>query len=104
MFLHLRYDEATDTINITADACPYRKQNSDYADYLLTAVYFESLKTEKWEIEAATEKDAFYVDGEGGDEADRARARLVNQGENEEALEEYKRAVMKKMGVAKESQ
>jgi len=37
-----KYDPNTDTITITASRCPLRKQNYDYAMYLLTAVFFES--------------------------------------------------------------
>lgn len=37
-----RYDESTDTLTIVADRCPTRKQNYDYAMYLLTALYHES--------------------------------------------------------------
>lgn len=38
-----RYDEATDILTIVTDRCPLRKQNYDYAMYLLTALYHESL-------------------------------------------------------------
>jgi small subunit ribosomal protein S35 len=37
-----RYDKTTDTITIRASRCPLRKQNYEYAMYLLTAVFFES--------------------------------------------------------------
>lgn len=37
-----RYDEKTDTFSIVTDRCPTRKQNYEYAMYLLTAVYHES--------------------------------------------------------------
>lgn len=37
-----RYDEKTDTLTIVTDRCPLRKQNYDYAQYLLTACFFES--------------------------------------------------------------
>ncbi|CAB0005652.1 unnamed protein product [Nesidiocoris tenuis] len=37
-----RYDEKTDTVTIVTDKCPRRKQNYDYAIYLLTALYHES--------------------------------------------------------------
>lgn len=37
-----RYDETTDIITIVTDRCPTKKQNLDYAMYLLTAVYHES--------------------------------------------------------------
>lgn len=44
-----RYDPATDVLTIVTDRCPRKKQNYDYAHYLLTAVYHESWKTEPWE-------------------------------------------------------
>ena len=37
-----RYNPETDTITITTDRCPTRKQNWEYAEYLLTAVYNEA--------------------------------------------------------------
>lgn len=37
-----KYNPETDIITITADRCPTRKQNLEYAWYLLTAVYHES--------------------------------------------------------------
>lgn len=51
-----RYDEESNTVDIKADACPVRIQNRDYADYLLTALYFESKKYETWE-DQKTEDD-----------------------------------------------
>uniref|UniRef100_A0A914YS44 Ribosomal protein S24/S35 mitochondrial conserved domain-containing protein n=1 Tax=Panagrolaimus superbus TaxID=310955 RepID=A0A914YS44_9BILA len=44
-----RYNEETDTITIVTDRCHTRKQNRDYADFLLTALYYESKKLEPWE-------------------------------------------------------
>lgn len=46
-----RYNATTNELTLVADKCPYRKQNYDYAQYLLTALYFESWKTESWENE-----------------------------------------------------
>ncbi|XP_028664040.1 28S ribosomal protein S35, mitochondrial [Erpetoichthys calabaricus] len=46
-----RYNPKTDTIAITADRCPLRRQNYDYAMYLLTVLYHESWKHETWEEE-----------------------------------------------------
>lgn len=46
-----RYDKETGVLTITTSACPVRVQNKDYAEYLLTALYFESIKHEKWEDE-----------------------------------------------------
>lgn len=38
-----RYDSETDMVTIVTDRCPLRKQNYDYALYLATALYHESL-------------------------------------------------------------
>ncbi|XP_020790766.1 28S ribosomal protein S35, mitochondrial [Boleophthalmus pectinirostris] len=46
-----RYCKNTDLLTITTDSCPLRKQNYDYAMYLLTVLYHESWKTEGWEAE-----------------------------------------------------
>ena len=37
-----RYNPETDDITICVDRCPMRKQNLEYAEYLLTAVFNES--------------------------------------------------------------
>lgn len=56
-----RYDPETNILSIDVDSCPMRRQNMDYADYLLTAVYFESIKHEEWEKEKAEEDwEKFY--------------------------------------------
>ncbi|KAM9377772.1 small ribosomal subunit protein mS35 [Pholidichthys leucotaenia] len=46
-----RYCKATDILTITTSSCPLRRQNYDYAMYLLTVLYHESWKTEAWEAE-----------------------------------------------------
>ncbi|KAJ8371785.1 hypothetical protein AAFF_G00302290 [Aldrovandia affinis] len=46
-----RYSKETDMLTLTTDRCPLRKQNYDYAMYLLTVLYHESWKTEVWENE-----------------------------------------------------
>lgn len=51
-----RYDEKTDTLTIVTDRCPLRKQNYDYAQYLLTAIFYESWTVEEWEA-SKTEAD-----------------------------------------------
>nr|XP_033809185.1 28S ribosomal protein S35, mitochondrial [Geotrypetes seraphini] len=51
-----RYCKNTDTLTITTDRCPLRRQNYDYGMYLLTVLYHESWKTETWESEK-TEAD-----------------------------------------------
>lgn len=52
-----RYDPETDELTIVADRCPTRKQNRDYAMYLLSVLYHESWKTEPWEAEADHEAE-----------------------------------------------
>ena len=37
-----RYDRHTDVATIESSRCPMKKQNSDFIDYVLTALYFES--------------------------------------------------------------
>ncbi|KAM3870468.1 small ribosomal subunit protein mS35 [Diretmus argenteus] len=49
-----RYCKATGILTITADSCPFRQQNTDYAMYLLTVLYHESWKTEPWEATKTT--------------------------------------------------
>ncbi|KAG7521660.1 hypothetical protein JOB18_003872 [Solea senegalensis] len=46
-----RYCKRTDMLTITTNSCPLRKQNYDYAMYLLTVLYHESWKIEAWEAE-----------------------------------------------------
>lgn len=46
-----RYNKMTGELSLIVSACPLKKQNTDYAEYLLTALYFESLKHEDWEDE-----------------------------------------------------
>ncbi|KAK2500947.1 hypothetical protein MC885_015678 [Smutsia gigantea] len=44
-----RYCKTTDVLTIKTDRCPLKRQNYDYAIYLLTVLYHESWKTEEWE-------------------------------------------------------
>ncbi|XP_059620039.1 small ribosomal subunit protein mS35 [Phlebotomus argentipes] len=44
-----RYDPKTDILTIVTDRCPLRKQNYDYAMYLVTALFHESWVKEPWE-------------------------------------------------------
>ncbi|CAF4096168.1 unnamed protein product, partial [Rotaria magnacalcarata] len=58
-----RYNANTDELTLVADKCPYRKQNYDYAQYLLTALYFESWKIENWEADKTkSDWQAYYWD------------------------------------------
>ncbi|XP_048222760.1 28S ribosomal protein S35, mitochondrial isoform X2 [Perognathus longimembris pacificus] len=51
-----RYCKTTDILTIKTDRCPLKRQNYDYAMYLLTVLYHESWKTEEWE-KSKTEAD-----------------------------------------------
>ncbi|XP_017198791.1 small ribosomal subunit protein mS35 isoform X2 [Oryctolagus cuniculus] len=44
-----RYCKTSDVLTIRTDRCPLKRQNYDYAIYLLTVLYHESWKTEEWE-------------------------------------------------------
>uniref|UniRef100_A0A0A9Y553 28S ribosomal protein S35, mitochondrial n=1 Tax=Lygus hesperus TaxID=30085 RepID=A0A0A9Y553_LYGHE len=55
-----RYDEETGIVTIVTDKCPVRKQNYDYALYLLTAIYHESWVKEPWENEKSVADYEFY--------------------------------------------
>lgn len=46
-----RYCANTDELSIPVDKCPTRKQNKEYALYLLAALYQQCWKTEVWESE-----------------------------------------------------
>ncbi|KAL0103557.1 hypothetical protein PUN28_017668 [Cardiocondyla obscurior] len=55
-----KYNPETDLITITADRCPTRKQNLEYVWYLLTAVYHESWRVEPWEAEKSIADMEYY--------------------------------------------
>ncbi|KAM6091014.1 small ribosomal subunit protein mS35 isoform 1-T1 [Theristicus caerulescens] len=56
-----RYCKDTDTLTITMDRCPLRRQNYDYGIHLLTVLYHESWKTEMWESEKTEEDMEEYI-------------------------------------------
>merc|ERR1712029_375686 len=55
-----RYDFTTDLVTISSDRLPHRKQNRQYCEYLIKALYFESNKVEDWESEREECDDQFY--------------------------------------------
>jgi len=119
-----RYNRETDTLTIVSDRCPLRKQNYDYALYLLTACYHEAFITEPWE-ETKSEADMEYYHfdrnqskisteeilnfGKPSDapktppsqEFAQAVEQLINDGENEYNLNKYKEEVVKMLGLQK---
>jgi len=56
-----RYNPKTDIITLTVENCPLRKQNYDYAMYLLTALYHESWNLEPWEDQKSEQDMEKYV-------------------------------------------
>ena len=61
-FLTLRYDAESDEVTLVSDRCPYRGQNIDYIDYLITALYHESWVREDWEEKGDTDMEDFSWD------------------------------------------
>lgn len=103
-----RYCKDTDALTITADSCPLRQQNHDYAMYLLTVLYHESWKTEAWEAEktvADMEKYSWEDSPSQRNILDvLVRMKVAGEGEGEEVREqllgrkevqEYKDSVMR---------
>ncbi|CAL7944121.1 unnamed protein product [Xylocopa violacea] len=114
-----RYNPQTDVITITADRAPTRKQNLDYVKYLLTALFHVSRRYEPWETEKS-EADMEYYDWVRNKrketlialcswpkvpedsnyehiphavEYKTAVEDLINKGENQDSLNNYKHAV-----------
>lgn len=56
-----RYNDKTDELTITTDRCPTRKQNYDYAMYLITALFHESWTVEEWESQKSEADMEKYV-------------------------------------------
>ncbi|XP_019523563.1 PREDICTED: 28S ribosomal protein S35, mitochondrial [Hipposideros armiger] len=56
-----RYCKTTDVLTIKTDRCPLKRQNYDYAMYLLTVLYHESWKTEEWEKNKTEEDMEEYI-------------------------------------------
>ncbi|XP_021237739.1 28S ribosomal protein S35, mitochondrial [Numida meleagris] len=56
-----QYCKDTDTLTITTDRCPLRRQNYDYGIHLLTVLYHESWKTEMWENKKTEEDMEEYI-------------------------------------------
>jgi len=71
-----RYDPQTEVLTIEAKDCPMRIQNTDYAEYLLSAVYFESQDHKEWENERFDEQAIHRID-----------------------LDEYRKTVEKRLGI-----
>lgn len=56
-----RFNPRSGVVTIVADKCPYRRQNEDYANYLLTTLYYESQNVEDWESEMTEDDRIAFV-------------------------------------------
>lgn len=72
-----RYNPENEMLTITVEACPFRIQNQDYADYLLSAIYFESQDHQDWENDRFDAEAIHRID-----------------------LDEYRKSVEKKLGLS----
>ena len=107
-----RYEAETEEAVIVVDRCPYRKQNAEYFRYLITALYFESNKTESWENKLEY-SDEFKFKFENqtmellesndvkpnqvSDEVKKVIEHLINEGENENNLAMVKDKVVSEL-------
>lgn len=111
-----RHNPETDVVTIVTDRCPLRKQNYDYAMYLLTALLHESWVKEPWEntksladmeqyewnanksalaVKAICEKIGKPVDASFGAVVEQ----LINDGENQYNLNKYKEEVLRLLNL-----
>jgi len=118
-----RYNKDTDILTFVTDRCPQKKQNYDYAMYLLTACYHESFVTEPWEATKSEADMEIYLfernqsklsaEGilnwnakEGAPKVAPSKSyancveQLINEGENEYNLGKYKEEVKKMLNIA----
>lgn len=115
-----RYNPETDDVTIVTDRCPLRKQNYDYAQYLITALFHESWMKEPWEDtksevdmevyiwsrNKSKETSAAILNWGGTDdnksphlEYSQSVEKLINEGENRYNLDSYKREVLKLLNL-----
>ena len=97
-FIH-RYNEETGEVLLVADRCPYRGQNEDYCKYLLTALLHESWRVEDWELKQVEDREYFESEQEVGDKGREALQMLLNQGENDVTVSQYREEVRKLLGL-----
>jgi len=95
-----RYDESTGVVTITADRCPYRGQNQEYSNYLLTALFHESCNVEEWEVDKQESDQEIFITSE---ESREALEQILNHGEDEEAVLKYKEEVRRLLGLPEQT-
>ena len=94
------YNEESGEILLTSDRCPYRGQNEDYCKFLLRALFSESWTVEDWELKAVEDRESFIPVDEIKDGAKReALTHLLNVGEDQVTVTNYKEEVRKLLGL-----
>lgn len=119
-----RYEPESDLVTIVVDRCPYRQQNIDYGNYLMTALYSESWITEEWEEKEDIDRETFdwelsrlketvvrtigefdcqpeQID-EKVQEYREVVTNIFNEGEDELAIRAYKNKVQSMLNLNKE--
>ncbi|KAJ6622855.1 28S ribosomal protein S35, mitochondrial [Pseudolycoriella hygida] len=115
-----RYNPETDEVTIVTDRCPLRKQNLDYAQYLITALFHESWIKEPWEDTKSEADMEVYIwsrnkskttseailnwgvsDGKKTPHVEYCQSveTLINEGENIQNLDKYKNEVVKLLNL-----
>lgn len=116
-----RYNPETDDITIVTNRCPLRKQNYDYTQYVLTALFHESWIKEQWEDTKAEIDMEVYIWSRNkskvtseavlnwnisddktkspAPEYGRSVERIINEGENSYNLDSYKQEVLKLLNL-----
>jgi len=105
-----RYNYTTDVVTISSDRLPHRKQNRQYCEYLIKALYFESNKVEDWESEREECDDQFYqlrIEDETSLtpqqlEHKKSLQTIFNQGEDPRTVDNYKSKVRQMLGLSNE--
>ena len=68
----------------------------DYANYLMTALYYESWREEEWERKEVADQEVFEEEEEGGRQG---LKQLLNEGEDQAAVERYREEVRGLLGL-----
>uniref|UniRef100_A0A915EJ23 Ribosomal protein S24/S35 mitochondrial conserved domain-containing protein n=1 Tax=Ditylenchus dipsaci TaxID=166011 RepID=A0A915EJ23_9BILA len=95
------YDENTKMLTLIGDRCLTREQNIDYAKYLLTALYFESRKKDKWEEGYAIDRTIESLNDQKLKSFGKKWYEYRNKPETPETTRKYEDAVRELLGIKK---
>ena len=71
----------------------YRKQNREYCEYLINALYYESRNRTDWEKDML-EVDKLEFEATEMNELTEKLSQVLNEGENVKTLDDYKKAAL----------